>query len=95
MAEKGAAKKATKQAVATQTNQKTVLTKTDQAQTDQKEPGMRKKEPGMRKKEPGMRKKEPGLRKKEPGAEDKVKSTVAGQQARHPLPSLGPWLSWK
>ena len=81
MAEKGAAKKATKQAVATQTNQKTVLTKTDQAQTDQKEPGMRKKEPG--------------LRKKEPGAEDKVKSTVAGQQARHPLPSLGPWLSWK
>ena len=36
MAEKGAAKKATKQAVATQTNQKTVLTKTDRAQTDQK-----------------------------------------------------------
>ena len=36
VAEKGAAKKATKQAVATQTNQKTVLTKTDQAQTDQK-----------------------------------------------------------
>ena len=36
VAEKGAAKKATKQAVATQTNQKTVLTKTDRAQTDQK-----------------------------------------------------------
>ena len=36
MAEKEAAKKATKQAVATQTNEKTVLTKTNQAQTDQK-----------------------------------------------------------
>merc|ERR1719424_1364924 len=69
VAEKGAAKKATKQAVATQTNQKTVLTKTDQAQTDQKEPG---------------------LRKKEPGAEDKVKSTVAGQQAPRTR-SRAPW----
>jgi len=36
VAEKGAAKQAAKEAVATPTNQKTVLTKTDQAKTDQK-----------------------------------------------------------
>ena len=62
------------------------------------EPGMRiKKEPGMREKEPGLLNKEPGAgaalpdgadterlddKNRVQSTEDKVKSTVAGQQAR-------------
>ena len=70
-----------------------------------KEPGLLKEEPGLRKKEPGLLKKEPGAgaalpdgadverlddKNRVQSIEDKVKSTVAGQQARrvrmHPSP---------
>ena len=68
-----------------------------------KEPCLLKEEPGLRKKEPGLLKKEPGAGAALPDGADverlddknrvqsiKVKSTVAGQQARrvrmHPSP---------